>query len=145
MTKIVARIQQVIDTCGPEKAVAMGNNLQFYSGKVYYIQDRSLSFFLRGGGGGMLVFTAVYAFLQLQCMDASLSHFLLLQTTGTRCMGFSSCGMWALDSSIVVVDGLSGSMACGIFLDRGSNLCLLQCRSYLCAYMLIITHSLLLL
>ena len=50
MTKIVARIQQVIDTCGPEKAVAMGNNLQFYSGKVYYIQDRSLSFFLRGGG-----------------------------------------------------------------------------------------------
>ena len=50
MTKIVARIQQVIDTCGPEKAVAMGNNLQFYSGKVYYIQDRSLSFFLRGVG-----------------------------------------------------------------------------------------------
>ena len=40
---------------------------------------------------------------------------------------FSSCGSWSLEhSSIVGVHGLSCSEACGIFLDQGSNPCLLH-------------------
>ena len=48
----------------------------------------------------------------------SLQWLLLLQSTGSRCMGFSSRGSQAL-----VVRRLSCSAACGSFLDRGSNLC----------------------
>ena len=65
----------------------------------------------------------------------------------SRCGGLSCCGAWArgcagfsscnggsvvvaprLESagSVVVAQGLSCSMACGIFLDQGSNLCLLH-------------------
>ena len=39
--------------------------------------------------------------------------------------GLSSCGSWALDS-IVVACRFSSSVACGIFPDQGSNLCLPQ-------------------
>ena len=61
------------------------------------------------------------------CCSARASH----------CSGFC-CGVWALGmqaslvvarglqsaGSVVVVHGLSCSMACGIFLDQGSNPCL---------------------
>ena len=40
--------------------------------------------------------------------------------TGSRQVGFSSCGSWALEH------GLSCSTACRIFPDRRSNLCLLH-------------------
>ena len=42
--------------------------------------------------------------------------------------GFSCCGAWALGhaGSVVVVHGLSCSTSCRIFLDQGSNLCLLH-------------------
>ena len=41
--------------------------------------------------------------------------------------GLSSCGSWALEHGLTVVaDGLGGSIACGIFPDQGSNLCLLH-------------------
>ena len=56
----------------------------------------------------------------LRCTSFSLRWLLLLQSSGSRCAGFSSCGTWA---SVVVVHGLSCSAACGIFLDQGSNLC----------------------
>ena len=52
------------------------------------------------------------------------------QSTGSRRMGFSSCGSRApehrLRGSVVVVHGLSCSATCGIFPDQGSNPCLLH-------------------
>ena len=48
----------------------------------------------------------------LWCMGFSLQWLLLLQSTGSRHAGFSSCG-----------HGLSCSAACGIFPDQGSNPC----------------------
>ena len=54
------------------------------------------------------------ATLQLQCVDL-LQWFLLLWNMGSRA--------WA---SVVVADGLSSAVACGIFPDQGWNPCLLQ-------------------
>ena len=51
-----------------------------------------------------------------------------MQTVGHT--GFSSCGTWAQElwfpGSIAAAQGLGCSMACGIFPDQGSNLCLLH-------------------
>ena len=44
----------------------------------------------------------------------------LVRSTGSRRVGFSSCGSRA---SVVVARGLSGSAACGIFPDQRSNPC----------------------
>ena len=41
----------------------------------------------------------------LQCVGFSLQWLLLLQSTGSRRTGFSSCGVWAL--------GLAGFSSCG--------------------------------
>ena len=41
------------------------------------------------------IFVAAQTFLQLWCLGFSLQWFLLLQSTGSRHTGFSSCGMWA--------------------------------------------------
>ena len=43
----------------------------------------------------------------------------------SHCGGFSCCRAWALGvwASEVVVPGLSGLPACGIFPDQGWNLC----------------------
>ena len=45
----------------------------------------------------------------------------LLQSTGCRCTGFTSCGAWAPEhaGSVVVVRGFSCPSACGIFPDQG--------------------------
>ena len=82
----------------------------------------------------------------------SCSAWLLLQRTGSRHMGFSRCSMWAqqlrpvgspasvvaahrlrhcglsaLEGDLsIVATGLSCSVACGIFLDQGSNWCSLR-------------------
>ena len=61
----------------------------------------------------------------------SVRGLLLLQSTGSRCTGFSSCGTGLgccgspplETSSVGVVHGLSCSQACGIFPDQGWNLC----------------------
>ena len=69
----------------------------------------------------------------------SLRWLLLLRSTGSRCVGFSSFGTWAQQlwltgsvvvahrpqstSSVVVANGLSCSVARGIFPDQESNLC----------------------
>ena len=49
----------------------------------------------------------------------------LLQSTGSRHMGFSSCGLRAVElaGSVAVAHGLSCSLACGIVPDKGLNLC----------------------
>ena len=68
----------------------------------------------------------------LQCMGFSLWWLFLLWSTGSRSMGFSSCGTWVSScgsrasqsaGSVVVVHGLSCSVACGIFPDQGSKPC----------------------
>ena len=60
----------------------------------------------------------------LRYVGFSLQWLLLLRSTGSRCAGFSSCGSWAKSAgSIVVAHGPSCSVACGIFLDQGSNPC----------------------
>ena len=57
----------------------------------------------------------------------------LLSTCGLRaahCSGFSCFEAWPLgvQASVVVEHGLSYPAACGIFLDQGSNPCLLHWR-----------------
>ena len=60
----------------------------------------------------------------LRCVGFSLQWLLLLQSTGSRRAGFSSCGSWALERRLSSCGtGLSCSTACGIFLDQGSNPC----------------------
>ena len=58
----------------------------------------------------------------------------LLFVVGAPCNGFSCCRAWALGgwALAVAAHGLNCSMACGIFLDQGSNLCPLywQVSSY---------------
>ena len=70
---------------------------------------------------------------------SSLWWLLLLRSTGSQCVGFSSCGTWAQQlwlvgsraqplqlwctGSVGVAHGLSCSVACGIFPDQGSNPC----------------------
>ena len=55
----------------------------------------------------------------LWCAGFSLQWLLLLWSTGSRRVGFSSCVM----GSVVVAHGLSCSAACGTFPNQGSNLC----------------------
>ena len=60
----------------------------------------------------------------LQCMGFSLWWLLLLQSTGSRQMGFRSCSLKTLKlGSLVVQYRLSCSAAHGMFLDQGSNPC----------------------
>ena len=55
---------------------------------------------------------------------------LLLRSTGSRRSGFSGCGLRAYSTgSVVVVHGLSCSMACEIFPDQGLNPCLLHSQA----------------
>ena len=59
----------------------------------------------------------------------SLQWLLLLQCTGSRHMGFSSCSPWSLEHRLNSCDTLlSCSEACGIFPDQGVSLCLLHCQ-----------------
>ena len=55
-----------------------------------------------------------------------LAFLLLLQSTGSRCMSFSSCSTWAwqfqLKGSVLVEHGLHSSAAYEIFQDQGLNL-----------------------
>ena len=60
------------------------------------------------------VFLAAWTFLQLQCLGFSLPWLLLVQSTGSR----HRLNSW--------VHRFSCSAACGIFLDQGSNPCLLH-------------------
>ena len=86
------------------------------------------------------VLVAALALLELQCVGAPprcstrAPHrtWLLGCSTGSGCAGLSSCSMqsqqlWLLGSR-AQAHGLSWSEASGIFLDQGSNLCLLHWR-----------------
>ena len=86
-----------------------------------FVAVRRLSLVVASGG-----------YSSLQCVGFSLQWLLLLRSTGSRSVGFSSCGTWASvvaarglysAGSVVVAHGLSCSAACGIFPDQGSNPC----------------------
>ena len=67
------------------------------------------------------------AALQLQRVGPLRWWLLLLQSIGSRHVGFSSCAPRLQSTgSIVVTHGLSCSVACGIFPDQGLNLYLLH-------------------
>ena len=69
----------------------------------------------------------------LWCTGSSLRWLLLLRVTGSRVQAsvVVACGLIVViprlyrTGSVVVVRGLSCSVACGIFLDQGLNLCCL--------------------
>ena len=44
---------------------------------------------------GLSLVAAIGAYSSLRCMDFSLRWLILLWSTGSRCVGFSSCGMQA--------------------------------------------------
>ena len=82
--------------------------------------------------GGLSLVAASRGYSLLQCAGFSLWWLPLLQSTGSRHAGFSSCGtvgsvvvahgLWSA-GSVVVVHRLSCSAVRGIFPDQGSNLC----------------------
>ena len=61
---------------------------------------------------------------QLSCVAFSLGWLLSLWSTGSRALGLQQ--LWCT-SSVAVVHGPSCCVACGIFPNQGSNLCLLHC------------------
>ena len=89
------------------------------------------------------IFYILFFYLFIGCIVSlllrtgfSLWWLLLLQSMGSRCAGFSSCGARALEhrlsaGSVAVAHGLSCSAACGIFPDQGSNPCPLHGRRIL--------------
>ena len=49
---------------------------------------------------GLSLVAASGGYSSLRCMDFSLQWLLLLQSTGSRRVGFSSCGSWALERGL---------------------------------------------
>ena len=54
----------------------------------------------------------------LCCLARAFSH-CSMEVLASHCGGFSYCGEWALERSVVVAHGLSHSAAYGISLDHG--------------------------
>ena len=84
---------------------------------------------------GLSLVVASGGYSSLWCTGISLQWLLLLQSTGSRHTGFSSCGVWAQWLWLVGSRaqpqqlwhmGLVAPLACGIFLDQGSNPCSLH-------------------
>ena len=77
---------------------------------------------------GLSLSTANRGYSSLWPVGFSLWWLLLLDSTGSRHMGFSSWSSKALEQagSVVVVHGLSSPMVCGIILGQGLNPCRLH-------------------
>ena len=93
--------------------------------------------------GFFLIFKKIYLFylflavLGLRCWARAFSScgergLLFIAVRGLLITVASRCGAWALGvwASVVVPRGLSGSAACGIFLDQGSNPCPLHWQAH---------------
>ena len=90
-------------------------------------------FFFFGCSGFSLLHTGFSLFVQsgisssLQCTSFSLWRLLLLLSTGSGHMVFSSCSSWSLEHRLNSCEwGLSCSEACETFPDQESNPCLLH-------------------
>ena len=95
-------------------------------------------FFFFGCSGFSLLHTGFSLFVQsgisssLQCTSFSLWRLLLLPSTGSGHMVFSSCSSWSLEHRLNSCEwGLSCSEACETFPDQESNPCLLIGRQIL--------------
>ena len=77
-------------------------------------------------GFSLVVMSRGYSWLQ--CAGFSWNWSLLLWSTGSRLMGFSSCSSRALEQQLNCCGtrAYSCSLPRGIFPDQGSNLCLLH-------------------
>ena len=87
-----------------------GKNIQINFKKNYYLSIWLCWVFV--SVWGLPLAAASRGHSSSQCTRLSLSWPLLLRSTGSRCVG-----------SVVVAHGPSCSVACGIFLDQGSNPC----------------------
>ena len=101
------------------------NNISFFLFSILFIYFWLCWVFVATHGLYLVAASGGYSLLW--CAGFSLRWHLLLWSTGSRCTGFSSCGMQSQQlwhaGSVVVARGLSCSEACGIFLDQGSNPC----------------------
>ena len=96
---------------------------------ISFILSSSLQWvFITTVGLSLVVTSSGYS--PFRCPNFSLHWLLLLQSTGSRHTGFSSCSMWAQQLGHTGL--VSCPTACGIFLDQGSNPCPLhwQADSY---------------
>ena len=106
LAKFLAIFSSNIDS--PPLSPSFWDSIYFFFLKLIY--------FIFGCAGSLLLgFSLVVvsgSYSSLCCAGFSLQWLLLLQSMGSR-----------LAASVVVAHGLSYSMACGIFLDQGSNPC----------------------
>ena len=73
-----------MDLCLPQGFLCFVSNFIYFWLRWVFVAARGLS--LVGASGG---------YSSLQCVGFSLRWLLLLQSMSSRCVGFSSCGMWA--------------------------------------------------
>ena len=97
-------------------AVSIGVHVSFFNKFIWlcwvFAVAHGLSLVLASGGYSLL-----------RCVGFSLQWLLLLQSTGSRHAGFSTCGMWALECRLSSCGTWAYCAACGIFPDQGSNPC----------------------
>ena len=72
---------------------------------------------------GLSLVAASRGYSLLWCVGFSLRWLLLLWSTGSRCVGFSSCGLWALEHRLRSCGPRTCSETCGIIPDQDSNPC----------------------
>ena len=63
---------------------------------------------------GLSLVVASGGYSSLHCAGFSLQWLLLLQSTGSSCMGFSSCGSWALECRLSSC-GARAQLVCGMW------------------------------
>ena len=125
---------------GKEKQVFRGSSLDppesgfltFLCPKSDPLDSFKNFLFIFGCAGSSLQRGLVSSWGEQGLLSAVVSGFswqwlLLLQSTGSRAHGLSSCGCWALEHGLNIRDachGLHCSVAWGVFPDQGLNLCL---------------------
>ena len=69
--------------------------LCFYSDSTAITAINSVFFFFFLAACRLSLVAASGGYSSLRCAGFSLQSLLLLRSTGSRCVGFSSCGVWA--------------------------------------------------
>ena len=93
-------------------------------GVLFIYLYKFILLFIFGFIGSSLLCVAFSSCGEQGLLFVAVHGLLLLRRTGSRHAGFSSCGSQALERRLgSVAHGLSCSVACGIFLDQGSNPC----------------------
>ena len=104
-------------------------NHQLFKGRFFFVVVVNYFYFwlhwVFGAMHGLSVVALSGGYSSLWCSGLSLQSLLLLQSTGSKSVGFSSCHvqLQGLRAPVVLACGLSCCGACGVFLDQGSNPC----------------------